>query len=1171
MAGIPIDVLNPDGTTTTLYFEEDVPLSYNGLNLKLYDYDVGTGEGKLAVSLTGGSGEYGNVISSDNSIILNAGETVLIDAKKDVSIRLVPTPPADGYSAVSGNFYVYGNPLTSEEILFTILGNGGGIILPTDAYINLGSTTGSEGYGIRDNGGTIELKNKEGTWTAIGGSGYWSRDIVNGSVSPLTTTDNLLMGDDTYINFGSTGGSGGYGLRDNDGVIESSDEGGSWLPIGSATSYWVRDAVNGTLTPTTSTDTIICSGIQIPTDTGYINFGDTIGIGGYGFADVGGSLYYKELGGDWVGIGGIAYWSRDSGTGIISTNTLTDSLVIGDSTSTNTYIQSQGITIRNSSLVITAGLAYNGKLLLEYTGSTGNSIDSSSTTITTGNLVYLEQGTSNFQGAGILMNFGMTSGSFTNGDYILCKLNSVQKFKIDCQGNVDCGRVTAVNNIITSDAIAYLSSTSVTSGSGLCIEIGTGAGFDGYFVDFTNSSVSKFSVNYAGNIISSGSCSVNSLAVTTTATAHKLYALNSTSTTDNLVLVEYTGAASYSGDMISILRNSSAAAFNTAANFLKCYDGVNERFSIHHDGTVYANSSISIISGGLGSGTWRGGLLVNPTANIDGIDVYSSTCTNHNLLSLYSDNTSGTGSFTGCGLIMDFQRGTGAFTGYYINCQLNSSEKFKVDYQGYCTAVKFYGDGSNLTGITNYWTRTALYNYISPTTAGDRIVLGTYLAESNLITSTSIGLYNSSGNLGFAVDNTGVLSLTYTGTTSSGLSVTSTTITTGNLLYLNADHSTFSNDSTSLFIKCYNDYTNITTFSVNHKGTCTAVKFVGDGSSLTNINGGWARDAVNYVLSPTTANDAVYIASPGRYVLPHGFYAALAVNLTGTTNTQGVLIQSDTVTSGNMLGLYHTTSACTGSALIIYMASGSGTFSAATSTFIDCRVNSVAQFGVGYNGYVYCGGLLSISNADLDIMGRAGKHVRIRLDETTASSAFQVRINNGTETTVFEVDGTSGDVNIYNDLNLDGLLNCYDIDCTEVRASAFDDVDPITGNIDDMADSTDRWDNIYCQDIYYAHSHVGTPDDFTGNGIALLKDFKFQDKKNLHPLLRTKVPRKTLEKEHTKAIKKGKTSKTKEEFIQDREIDDSKDFINVSNLLSVYHKSLLELNERLTKLEKTSK
>jgi hypothetical protein len=62
-------------------------------------------------------------------------------------------------------------------------------------------------------------------------------NIGVGTTSPLAKLDvygdMILSGVSRYLNFGDTSGSGGYGIRDNGGVIEFKNTGGSWLGIGS--------------------------------------------------------------------------------------------------------------------------------------------------------------------------------------------------------------------------------------------------------------------------------------------------------------------------------------------------------------------------------------------------------------------------------------------------------------------------------------------------------------------------------------------------------------------------------------------------------------------------------------------------------------------------------------------------------------------------------------------------------------------------------------------------------------------------------------------------------------------------------------------------------------------------------------------------------------------------
>ena len=66
----------------------------------------------------------------------------------------------------------------------------GNILMPASAYLNFGSTEGTSGYGFRDNGGTVQVKNSAGSWSNIPTSG----------VTQWTTT-----GDDIYYTAGNVG------------------------------------------------------------------------------------------------------------------------------------------------------------------------------------------------------------------------------------------------------------------------------------------------------------------------------------------------------------------------------------------------------------------------------------------------------------------------------------------------------------------------------------------------------------------------------------------------------------------------------------------------------------------------------------------------------------------------------------------------------------------------------------------------------------------------------------------------------------------------------------------------------------------------------------------------------------------------------------------------------
>lgn len=72
---------------------------------------------------------------------------------------------------------------TSLPTGFNLLING------VSRYLNFGSTSGTSGYGFRDNAGTIETKNSGGSWASIGSSGASTpQTLTNKIISGLTNT-----------------------------------------------------------------------------------------------------------------------------------------------------------------------------------------------------------------------------------------------------------------------------------------------------------------------------------------------------------------------------------------------------------------------------------------------------------------------------------------------------------------------------------------------------------------------------------------------------------------------------------------------------------------------------------------------------------------------------------------------------------------------------------------------------------------------------------------------------------------------------------------------------------------------------------------------------------------------------------------------------------------------
>ena len=138
---------------------------------------------------------------------------------------------------------------------FTIGGN-----LTAGAYMATSTLSGTDGYyvgnsvvsGTLTSGKTIRAVNAlsssdgyfsgdvdiSGTVSATKYSSITSIDTVSGSdayfVGKLDLSGNLKLSDNNYLNFGSTVGVNGYGIRDNAGFVQFRDSSGTWKDIGAA-------------------------------------------------------------------------------------------------------------------------------------------------------------------------------------------------------------------------------------------------------------------------------------------------------------------------------------------------------------------------------------------------------------------------------------------------------------------------------------------------------------------------------------------------------------------------------------------------------------------------------------------------------------------------------------------------------------------------------------------------------------------------------------------------------------------------------------------------------------------------------------------------------------------------------------------------------------------------
>ncbi len=194
----------------SLYVNGQQVISTNGSN----DVVVSTDPGENLVLQTSGSSNIefnptGGQILFKNTVNVTAGKSI---TTTDLSALSIPNGVAAGNITVSGNAitatnlnggisitptgtggtYVtagnFGIATTSPLAKLDVYGNM--ILSGTGRYINFDYTTGSSGYGFRDNSGVLEFKNANGAWAPFASStGYLAL-----SSWYATTTDGLDEG-----------------------------------------------------------------------------------------------------------------------------------------------------------------------------------------------------------------------------------------------------------------------------------------------------------------------------------------------------------------------------------------------------------------------------------------------------------------------------------------------------------------------------------------------------------------------------------------------------------------------------------------------------------------------------------------------------------------------------------------------------------------------------------------------------------------------------------------------------------------------------------------------------------------------------------------------------------------------------------------------------------------
>ena len=445
---------------------------------------------------------------------------------------------------------------------------------------------------------------------------------------------------------------------------------------------------------------------------------------------------------------------------------------------------------------------------------------------------------------------------------------------------------------------------------------------------------------------------------------------SATNLTTPLFCISSTATSAFTGDAFVLNLGINYAVDYSTATFLSCEINGSPRCAIFADGGLYITPTIT------------------NGANI--IRVVTTTQTGKAIFAARHT----TSTFKGDGILLDFANGTGLFNdsaSNFIRCLNNTVEKFKVDYQGYCTAVKFYGDGSSLTGISaGGWTRTG--TVLSPTTANDTVSIPnaaittgailTLSQNTSAFGSSGIGLQmnfaDGSGSFagkfvslvagtemfsisslgyiytasGYWVDNDGA-------TTTNICDFSTTSLTTGNVIYIGVDTSAGTRTGNAIkinlptghtgsYLNCY--LNNVQKFNIDKDGFFNVYNAA---TTYTHIEG-----TLLSLYDATVARNTFY--NDGRIVLVPDTTANvidLASAVDSYANRLLSVVSSASSFAGKGIYVYLNNITSAGECLHLEI----GTHSS-TPNFLMCYHDSTAIMYVNTSGHLHVYGSV-VSNA----------------------------------------------------------------------------------------------------------------------------------------------------------------------------------------------------------------